>query len=322
MKPLLYIISFFLSSIAIYAQTDCENLLAQKINLQDDDFEKMQNELLTNFSKLKDCGLDEVDIVFLGQPPILSTLVLGWLNDDPKTVTYQKLLDEVLKMKAEPDYKKSAKFYNDFVTLRNKKIDLNNWDNDSKLIFEIVKDERVVNSIYQLINHNPNEYETYGVMIDELNKVADSMINHTEPTEGAPNFYKDAEIISYDELLEKSKISGKPLFVYFTSYADVNSRKMDDAFLYDSDIQDHLEANYFTATLFVDNKKEVPKEYIKINSKTGKTMKTYGAFYSQIQEEKFNEDRQPYFAIIGLDGKILGTQGYTLKKKHFKKFLK
>lgn len=322
MKQLLYILIVFFSSIGIYAQTDCERILAQKINLHDADFEKMQNELVTNFSKLKDCGLDEIDIVFLGQPPILSTLVLGWINDDPNTVTYQKLLDEVLKMKAEPDYKKSAKFYNDFLTLKNKKIDLNNWDNDSKLIFEIVKDERVVNSIYQLINQNPNEYETYGVMMDELNKVADSMINHTEPTEGAPNFYKDAEIFSYDEILKKAKDSGKPILIYFTSYADVNSRKMEDSFLYDDDIQEYIETNYYSISLYLDSKKEVPEEFIKLNSKTGKTMKTYGAFYSQIQEEKFNEDRQPYFAIIGLDGKILKTQGFTLKKKHFEKFLK
>lgn len=322
MKQLPYILIVFLSSIAIYAQTDCSKLLAQKINLHDEDFEKMQLELVTNFSKLKDCGLDEVDIVFLGRPPILSTLVLGWLNDDPKTVTYQKLLDEVLKMKAEPDYKKSAKFYNDFVTLKNKEIDLKNWETDSKLLLNLVKDERAVNSIYQLIKQNPNEYTTYGEMIDDFNKIADSFITNKEPIEGAPDFHKDSEIISYDEMLQKAKASGKPLLIFFTSYADVNSRKMDDAFLYDIDIQDHLEANYFTVTLFVDNKKEVPEEYIKINSKTGKTMKTFGAFYSQIQEEKFNEDRQPYFAIIGLDGKILKTQGFTLKKKHFEKFLK
>ena len=80
--------------------------------------------------------------------------------------------------------------------------------------------------------------------------------------------------------------------------------------------------NYFTVTLFVDNKKEVPKEYIIQNSKTGKTMKTYGAFYSKLQEEHFKNQSQPYFAIVFIDGKILRTQGFTMKKKEFKKFLK
>ena len=129
-------LTLFLSTICLKAQTDCSKLLAQKINLQGEDFEKMQFELVTNFSKLTDCGLDETDIVFFGQPPLLSALVLGWINDDPEKVTYQRLLDEILKMKATPEYNESIKFYNDFQLLRSKKIDLSNWDTDSKLLLQ------------------------------------------------------------------------------------------------------------------------------------------------------------------------------------------
>ncbi len=51
-------------------------------------------------------------------------------------------------------------------------------------------------------------------------------------------------------------------------------------------------------------------------------MKTYGAFYSKLQEEHFKNQSQPYFAIVSIDGKILKTQGFTMKKKEFQKFLK
>jgi len=322
MKLLISTLTLLLSTFYLNAQTDCSKLLAQKINLHDEDFEKMQLELVTNFSKLKDCGLDDVDLVFFGQPAILSALVLGWVNDDPETVTYEKLFNEVLKMKTTPEYSESSNFYYDFQLLRSKKIDLKNWEIDSKLLLNLVKDKRAVNSIYQLIKQNPNEYTTYGEMIDDLNKLADSFISNKEPIEGEPNFYKDAEITNYNEILEKAKFSGKPLLIYFTSYADVNSRKMEDTFLYNNDIQEYIESKYYSITLFVDSKKEVPKDYIKTNSKTGKPMKTYGAFYIEMQEDQFNEDRQPFFAIINLDGKILRTQGFTLNKKEFKKFLK
>lgn len=321
MKLLISTLTLLLSSISLNAQTDCKQLLAQKINLYDD-LEKTQLELTTNFSKLTACGLDETDIVFLGQPPLLATLVIGWLSEDPEKVTYQKLLDEVLKMKSTPEYNESVTFYNDFITLRNKKIDLANWEADSKIILSLVKDDRVVDAIYHVIKENPDQFETYGDMMDEFNKLADSMISIKEPVAEETPFFTDAEIIDYDELLLTAQIWGKPLLIYFTAYADVNSRKMEDAFLYDSDILAYLEANYYTVTLFVDEKKEVPEKYITKNEKTGKLMKTYGAIYNKIQEERFNNQSQPYFAIVSTDGKILKTQGFTLKKKEFKKFLK
>ena len=321
MKLLFSTLFLLFSTISLKAQTDCTQLLAQKINLYDD-LEKTQLELATNFSKLTDCGLDETDIVFLGQPPFLATLVIGWLNEDPEMVTYQKLLDEVLKMKATSEYKESVTFYNDFITLRSKKIDLANWEADSQILLRLVKDERAVDAIYQVIKEDPDQFETYGEMIDEFNKLADSMINDEEPLTEETPFFTDAEIIDYDELLLTAQIWGKPLLIYFTAYADVNSRKMEDAFLYDSDILDFLNANYYTVTLFVDDKKEVPEKYITKNEKTGKLMKTYGAFYMKIQEERFKNQSQPYFAIVSTDGKILKTQGFTLKKKEFQKFLK
>lgn len=321
MKLLFSAITLILSSISLNAQTDCKDLLAQKINLYDD-LEKTQLELTTNFSKLTDCGLDQTDIIFFGQPPVLATLVIGWLNEDPEMVTYQKLLDEILKMKATPEYKESVNFYNDFITLRNKRIDLANWETDSQILLTLVKDERAVNAIYQVIKENPDQFETYGDMMDEFNKIADSMIVNKEPVAEETPFFTDAEIIDYDELLLSAQIWGKPLLIYFTAYADVNSRKMEAAFLYDSDILDILNANYYTVTLFVDEKKVVPKKYITKNEKTGKLMKTYGAFYNKIQEERFKNHSQPYFAIVSIDGKILKTQGFTLKKKEFIKFLK
>lgn len=320
-KLLFRVLFLLISTISLKAQTDCKQLLTQKINLYDD-FQKTQLELATNFSKLTACGLDETDMVFFGQPPFLATLVIGWLKEDSETVTYQKLLDEVLAMKATPEYKESVTFYNDFIALRSKRIDLANWETDRQILLKLVKDERAVNAIYQVIKENPDQFETYGDMMDEFNKIADSMISIKEPLAEETPFFTDAEIIDYDELLLTAQIWGKPLLIYFTAYADVNSRKMEEAFLYDSDILDFLNANYYTVTLFVDEKKVVPEKYFTNNEKTGKLMKTYGAFYNKIQEERFKNQTQPFFAIVSTDGKILKTHGFTLKKKEFKKFLK
>lgn len=93
-------------------------------------------------------------------------------------------------------------------------------------------------------------------------------------------------------------------------------------FLYDNDIQEYIESNYYSITLLVDSKNEISEEYKTTDPKNGKTMKTYGAFYSKLQEEHFKNQSQPYFAIVFIDGKILRTQGFTMKKKEFKKFLK
>lgn len=321
MKVLISTLILLFLNMSLNAQTDCDKLLAQKINLHDHDFEKMEHELIVNYSKLVDCGLNQEDITFLSQPPLLAALVISWINENPETVTYQKLLDEVLIMKATPDYIEMVKMFSDLQTLRSKKIDINNWETDSILISSFIKDERVVNSIYQLIANNLIQYETYGDMIDDFNKEADSFLSDNKPIEGDPDFHKDSKIISYDEMLEKSKASGKSLLIYFTSYSDVNSREMEDAYLYDNDIQEHIISKYYTITLYVDSKEEVPKEYIKTNSKTGKTMETYGYFYSKLQKKRFKNQSQPFFAIVNHKGKVLKTNGFTLDKNEFFKFI-
>lgn len=63
MKLLFSTIILLLSSISLNAQTNCKELLAQKINVYDN-LEKTQLELTTNFSNLTDCGLNETDIIF------------------------------------------------------------------------------------------------------------------------------------------------------------------------------------------------------------------------------------------------------------------
>lgn len=319
---LLLLVSVSFKSIA---QTNCEELLAQKINLKGEDFEQMQEELVTNFSKLADCGLEKEDVTYIGQPQLLSALVIGWLNDDPETITYKKLLDTALKMKNTPEYSENVKFYNNFLLLRNKKVDLENWVNDSKLILQLVKSEYLVNAIYNFIEEAPNQYSTYGEMMDDLNNQWNAIDNNTHQADdltGAIDIFDDAEIINYHELLEEAKAAGKPLLIYFTSYADVNSRKMEEAFLYDDDIQQLLKTTFYTVTLFVDSKKEVPKDYITINPKTGKEMKTYGAFYIKIQQEQFEKNYQPFFVIVNKKGKVVKTKGFTLSKEEFLNFLK
>ena len=159
-------------------------------------------------------------------------------------------------------------------------------------------------------------------MMDEFNKLADSMISNKESLIEEISFFTDAELIDYAEMLKRAKESGKPLLIFFTAYADINSRKMEDAFLYENDIQEYIESNYYSITLLVDSKNEIPEEYKTTDPKNGKTMKTYRAFYSKLQEEHFKNQSQLYFAIVSIDGKILKTQGFTMKKKEFQKFLK
>ena len=312
-------------SFNVAAQTNCEELLAQKINLKGEDFEKMQEELVANFAKLADCGLEKEDVTYIGQPQLLSALVIGWLNHDPETITYQELLDTALKMKDTPEYSENVKFYNDFLLLRSKKVDLENWDTDSKLILQLVKNEYLVNAIYSFIEESPNQYATYGEMMDDLNNQWNAINNNTQQADDltdAIDIFVDAEIVNYHELVEKAKEAGKPLLIYFTSYADVNSRKMEEAFLYEDDIQQLLKTSFYTVPLFVDSKKEVSKDSITINPKTGKEMKTYGAFYIKMQQEQFGKNHQPFFVIVNKKGKVVKTKDFTLCKEEFFKFLK
>ena len=129
----------------------------------------------------------------------------------------------------------------------------------------------------------------------------------------------------YFEALEIAKKENKPILVDFTGYGCENCRKMEEFVWSEPDILPILQNEIVLASLYVDDKEELPEsEQTSIDMGNGqkKRIKTIGDKWSLFQQINFNNNSQPHYVLVSPDGKVINTpiSGY-MPKEDFKKFL-
>jgi thiol:disulfide interchange protein len=125
--------------------------------------------------------------------------------------------------------------------------------------------------------------------------------------------------------VELAKKEGKPILIDFTGYGCENCRKMEEFVWSESDILPILQNDVVLASLYVDDKEELPEDQkTKIDLGDGqvKKVKTIGDRWSMFQQVNFNNNSQPHYVLLTPDGKVINTpvSGY-MPKEDFKKFL-
>jgi len=125
--------------------------------------------------------------------------------------------------------------------------------------------------------------------------------------------------------VELAKKENKPILIDFTGYGCENCRKMEEFVWSEPDILPILQNDIVLASLYVDDKEELPADQqTKIDLGEGqvKKVKTIGDRWSLFQQVNFNNNSQPHYVLITPDGKVINTpvSGY-MDKKDFKKFL-
>ncbi|WP_405608963.1 protein-disulfide reductase DsbD domain-containing protein [Polaribacter sp. Asnod1-A03] len=127
--------------------------------------------------------------------------------------------------------------------------------------------------------------------------------------------------------IEYAKKVNKPIMLDFTGYACVNCRKMEEHVWPNPKIDDYLRNDYVLISLYVDDKKELPKEeQILVNRVNGGTrkLKNYGHKWANYQTQFFKTNSQPYYVLLNSDAtKILNQAvGYTPDENEYAQFLK
>ncbi|SHE55265.1 protein-disulfide reductase DsbD family protein [Chryseobacterium takakiae] len=125
--------------------------------------------------------------------------------------------------------------------------------------------------------------------------------------------------------VELAKKEDKPILIDFTGYGCENCRKMEEFVWSEGDILPILQNDVVLASLYVDDKEELPEDQkTKIDLGDGqvKKVKTIGDRWSLFQQVNFNNNSQPHYVLITPDGKVINTpvSGY-MPKGDFKKFL-
>lgn len=122
--------------------------------------------------------------------------------------------------------------------------------------------------------------------------------------------YKDL-----DEGIAAAKKANKPIMLDFTGWACVNCRKMEEQVWSQSKIYKILKEEYIIISLYVDDRKELPKEeqfkYVKPNGNL-KNIRTIGDKWATLQTLNFQNNSQPFYVLLNHNMELLNhTTAYT-----------
>lgn len=123
---------------------------------------------------------------------------------------------------------------------------------------------------------------------------------------------------------EYARKSGKPLMVDFTGWGCVNCRKMEVAVWTDPSVGKLLKEDYVLVSLYVDDKKELPKELQYLTTFAGqkKEITTVGSKWSDFQARFFKNNSQPYYVLLDNQGRLLQKpRAYDEDIEAYKKWL-
>lgn len=128
-----------------------------------------------------------------------------------------------------------------------------------------------------------------------------------------------------EEALAHARDINKPVMIDFTGWACVNCRKMEEHVWPEKEVKELIENEYVLVSLYVDDKRELPKEeqhaYVTCTGKE-KLIRTQGNKWSTVQLETFVISSQPYYALLSPEGTLLTDPvGYTPAVEEYKAFL-
>lgn len=108
-----------------------------------------------------------------------------------------------------------------------------------------------------------------------------------------------------DQALACAKEKKKPILVDFTGYACVNCRKMEDNVWAEPQVLTLLQDEFIIASLYVDDRTELPEDEWVTSSYDGKVKKTLGSKYADYQISRFGMNAQPAYIILDHNNKVL-----------------
>ena len=128
--------------------------------------------------------------------------------------------------------------------------------------------------------------------------------------------YKD-----FDAGLAAAKTQNKPILLDFTGWACVNCRKMEENVWSEDAIYNILKKEYILISLYVDDRKQLPKEeqfeFIRDNGNL-KRIRTIGDKWATFQTVNFQTASQPYYVLLNSDLEILAPpKQYTDRDDYY-----
>lgn len=126
----------------------------------------------------------------------------------------------------------------------------------------------------------------------------------------------------YQKGMAYAKSVNKPVLLDFTGFACVNCRKMEDFVWSKPEILSILKKDVVLISLYVDDKRELPKNEQYVSKETGKEIVTIGNKWSDFQITHYKANAQPYYIILdNQENRLSEPVGYTPDVTEYKTWL-
>ena len=127
----------------------------------------------------------------------------------------------------------------------------------------------------------------------------------------------------YEKGFAYAKKVNKPIMLDFTGFACVNCRKMEINVWSDEKVLHHLKNDVVLISLYVDDKRELPKNEQFISKSTGSEIVTIGDKWTDFVITRYKTNTQPYYVITDLNEQKLNEPiSYTPDVKEYLAWLK
>ena len=128
---------------------------------------------------------------------------------------------------------------------------------------------------------------------------------------------------NYTKGLAYAKTVNKPVMLDFTGYACVNCRKMENNVWSDEKVLNVLKNEVVLISLYVDDKRELPKSEQTISKETGNEITTIGDKWTEFIITKYKTNTQPFYVLIDLkEEKLNAPISYTPDIEEYLAWLK
>ena len=161
----------------------------------------------------------------------------------------------------------------------------------------------------------------YGVGFKKLGGGAAAHVKLPEGAKLGPH-----DIVSftdYETGMAYARKVNKPALVDFTGHACVNCRKMEDYVWSQEKILSVLNNDIVLISLYVDDKRKLPKDEQYVSEHTGKKIRTIGNKWSEFQTIHYKANAQPYYILIdGNANKLNAPSAYNTNVDDYYTWLK
>ena len=132
----------------------------------------------------------------------------------------------------------------------------------------------------------------------------------------------EPQFTDFNDALNASAQTGKPVLIDFTGYGCVNCRKMEAAVWTDPSVSDIITERYILVSLYVDDKTPLKRPVSVVENGTNVKIRTVGDKWSFLQRYKFGANAQPFYVIIDSTGHLIaGPYTFDPDPERFCKFL-